>query len=238
MNVDIIMPAHNPGTYIVEAIESCLNQSYKKIKITVIDDGSTENLSYLKTKYPINLLRTNGNAGPSAARNLGLRSTVGDLISFLDADDIMHRDKIYLSVREFEKQPDLGLVCGNYQIIVNRHKVLKPFYKRAPTINWQTLMNKNLVASGSTTISRQVVEKIGLFDERFWIGEDADYWLRISEVYPIQYLHKVLYYYSVCPGNNSLTQRSDIQKQHLANLEIMRLASKERMKYKNANSSP
>ena len=234
MKVDIIIPAYNPGTYIIEAIESCFNQTYKKINVVVVDDCSTQDLSYLKKNFPkINLISTSRNGGPAAARNLGIKASSGELISFLDADDIMLRDKIAYSVSEFEKDPILGMTCGNYQILINRTKLRTPFYKKSPTINWNTLMRQNLVASGSVTVKRKVLEEIGSFDERFWIGEDAELWLRLSEQYSIKYIPKVLYIYSICPGNQSLTQRSDIQKKHLTNLEIMKKESKERVEKRN-----
>lgn len=231
MEVDIIIPAYNPGTYIVEAINSCINQSYKKIKITVIDDCSTQNLGYLKNKYPnINLLKTEKNSGPAAARNLGIKNTSAEYISFLDADDIMHKDKILYSVEELKKSKQVGMVCGNYQIFVNRTKLLSPFYKKNPTINWQTLMRQNLVASGSTTVKREVLDKIGYFNEDFWIAEDFDLWLRISEKYKIKYIPKVLYYYSyINKKNSSLTHREDIQKDHLNNIKIIKEASIKRV---------
>lgn len=232
MLVDIIIPAYNPGSYVLEAVNSCYAQSYSDIRVTVIDDCSTQDLEFkaLKQKFPkINLLRTPTNGGPAAARNHGILHTDGALISFLDADDIMARDKILYSVKEFEINQDLGMTCGNYQILINRHKLRTPFYKSAPIINWQTLMRKNLVASGSVTVRRRALEDVGLFDERFWIGEDAELWLRLSEKYSIKYIPKVLYIYSICPGNQSLTQRDDIQKNHLKNLEIMRKESQERI---------
>lgn len=232
--VDIIIPAHNPGSYIIEAIESCLKQSYKRIKITVIDDCSTQDLSFLKKKYPqISLLRTPKNLGPGGARNFGMKETSGGFISFLDSDDIMDKDKIFLSLKEFEKDNSIGLVCGNYKIFVNRSKIKSAFYKKAPAINWKTLMERNWIASGSVTIKRKVFEEIGGFDERFWICEDYDYWLRISEKYSIKYINRVLYLYSVCPGNNSLTQRKDIQTKHLENIKIIKKESEQRIRKEN-----
>lgn len=229
--VDIIIPAHNPGSYIIEAIESCLTQSYKKIKITVIDDCSSQDLSFLKQRYPkISVLRTPKNLGPGGARNFGMKQTDGEFISFLDSDDIMDKDKIFYSIKELKKDKSVGMVCGNYRIFVNRSKLRPAFYKKAPMINWKSLMERNWVASGSVTIRRKVFEEIGGFNEKFWICEDYDYWLRISEQYGIKYISHVLYFYSVCPGNNSLTQRTDIQAKHLDNIKIIKKESEKRVK--------
>lgn len=261
--VDIIMPAHNPGSYIVEAINSCLNQSYKDVLITVVDDASTQDLSFIKKKYPkVNLIRSDVNLGPAGARNLGIKKTSRDFISFLDADDQANQDKILYSLEAFKSIPNrpklvnnrpipqnreyllngpidksIGMVCGNYQRILTNGKLTSPFYKTAPEINWKTMMKNNLVSTGSVMIRRDVIEKVGMFDERFWIAEDYSCWVRVVEEYRIKYIHKVLYLYRQLPSGGSLTQRTDIQKDHIKNLEIIKKESEERMKKKNAEST-
>lgn len=232
MFVDIIIPVYNPGMYLVEALESCMNQSYRNFKVTVVDDCSTQNIKLILKKFPsINYLRTPKNLGPGGARNFGIKSTSGDLISFLDSDDVMDKDKLANSVQEFRKDSKIGMTCGNYRILVNG-RIRSQFYKRAPAINHKALMRTNFVASGSVTVKRSVLEDVGAFDEEYWIAEDYDLWVRISEKYPIRYIHKVLYFYRIIPGGNSLTQRDDIQKKHLSNLEKIKKASLERINKK------
>jgi glycosyltransferase involved in cell wall biosynthesis len=229
MKVDIIMPTHNPTQHTVEALESCLAQSYKNVQVTVIDDCSTQDISFLKKRFPkVNFLKTPKNLGPGGARNYGIERTSGDLVSFLDDDDIMHRDKVYLSVEALKSDRAAGMVCGNYRIFVNG-RVRKQFYSRAISIDHKKLMKQNFVASGSVTVRREVLEAVGGFSEKYWIAEDYDLWLKISEKYSIKYLHRVLYFYRIVPGGNSLTQRSDIQKKHVKNLEEIKKASLKRL---------
>lgn len=71
---------------------------------------------------------------------------------------------------------------------------------------------------------------MGGFDERFWIGEDYNCWLRCVEDYRAKYLHKVLYYYSRISDGSSLTMRKDIQEKHLDNLRIIKSESQARIK--------
>ena len=229
MLVDIIIPAYNPGTDLFEALRSCTQQKYKNYTVTVIDDNSSEDVAKVVSKFPgFRYIRNDKNLGPSGARNVGINSTSGDFISLLDADDLMHPDKLLLSVEEFADE-DVGLVCGNYQILVNRSRLMRPFYKRPITVNHSALMRQNFVASGSTTFRRSVVEDVGLFDEKYWISEDYDMWVRISEKYKVKYLHNVLYYYSVVPKGDSLTNRDDIQKDHTDNIKEIRARSRERI---------
>ena len=90
-------------------------------------------------------------------------------------------------------------------------------------------MRQNFVASGSTTFKRQVLEDVGLFNEKYFISEDYDMWVRIAEKYPIEYIHEILYYYSVIPKGDSLTQREDVQKDHINNINEIKKASLKRM---------
>lgn len=230
MLVDIIIPSYS-GIYLNETINSCLNQSYKDCKITVVDNNSPYNIKKICDKYPkINYMRSPDNNGPAGARNFGIKNTDRPYISFIDDDDIMHQDKVFHSMEEFKKNSKIGMTCGNYQILVNRSKLRQPFYKQSPTINWNSLMKQNFIASGSVSVKRDVVNDVGCFDERFWIAEDYDCWLKISEKYEIKYIHKILYYYSwITAQNSSLTKRSDIQKNHEENLKIIKKESLKRM---------
>lgn len=231
MNVDIIMPVHNPDKYVINAIDSCLSQSYRRCKLTVIDDCSTSSISSLVKRYPmVTFLKTPRNLGPGGARNFGINNTKGNLISFLDDDDVMCRQKVEWSVDEFVKDPKIGLVCGNYRILVNG-ALRSPFYKRPININYNSLMRQNLVASGSTTVSRDAVYDVGMFNEEYWIGEDYDLWLKLSQKYSIKYIDKVLYHYRIIPGGDSLTQRADIQEKHMSNLNKIKQESIRRAVY-------
>jgi len=235
MLVDVIVPAYNPGCYLREALQSCMQQSYKKFTVTVVDDCSTEDVKIVVDQFPgVKYIRTEKNLGPAGARNVGIRSTKGELISLLDSDDIWDNNKLLYSVREFEKHPEIGMTCGNYRILVHG-RLRSAFYKKSPVINWKTLMGVNLVASGSVTIKRTALECVGLFDETLWIAEDYNCWLSIAEKYPISYISKVLYLYRIIPGGTSLTQRNDIQRDHLSNLTKIKRASLERMKLAEAN---
>ena len=230
MLVDIIIPAYNPGAYLKDALNSCIAQKYKNYTVTVIDDNSSEDVKAITDKFPnVNYIRNDKNLGPGGARNVGIRNTSGELISMLDADDIMHPRKLELSVGEFRKSEEIGMTCGNYRILVNRSKMMRPFYRRPINIDYDLLMKQNYVASGSVTMRRSAIENVGLFDEKYWISEDYDMWLRISEKYPVKYIDNILYYYSVIPKGDSLTQRDDIQKNHIKNIEEIRERSKERM---------
>ncbi len=231
MKVDVIIPAYNPNLDMLgQALRSVKSQTWSgKVEITIVDDNSSIDLTKFLKKYKVNYIRNEKNRGPSGARNVGIQSTDGALVSLLDADDIWNPSKLSSSVKAFESNPDIGMTCGNYRILVNG-ALRNPFYKKPVRIDWKALMRINYVASGSTTIRREVLEDVGMFDESLWIAEDYDLWVRISEKYPIEYIHKILYYYRIVPGGDSLTQRDDIQAKHMKNLERIKQNSYRRVK--------
>jgi succinoglycan biosynthesis protein ExoO len=99
MSLSVVIPAYNVAACIERAIHSALDQSLRPTEIIVVDDGSTDGtpdlVSHLGRDEPrIKLVRQARNAGPSAARNLGIRSATGEWIAILDADDAFLRDRL------------------------------------------------------------------------------------------------------------------------------------------------
>lgn len=210
MKVSVIIPAHNPNmSHLRRALASAQFQIHKPHEIIIIDDASDVPIAYSENLFT--LIRTDKNLGPSGARNLGIQKSTGELISFLDADDYWMPKKLQLSVKAFEEDPDIGMTCGNYRWLINK-KLGRPFYRTEPRITFETLKKVNLVPSGSVTVRRDVLDDIGMFDERYWVGEDYELWLRISEKYPVKFLNKVLYVYRREAGANSLSVRKDMGK--------------------------
>src|SRR4051812_26873537 len=87
--VSVIIPTYNRANVVSEAVESVLNQTYSKVELIVVDDGSTDDtLEKLRRFGNTITVITQENAGPSAARNAGIANARGDLIAFLDSDDL------------------------------------------------------------------------------------------------------------------------------------------------------
>lgn len=224
--VDVIIPAHNPGPFLRDALNSVIQQTFKDFHIYVIDDASIEDFKELVEGYKkATYIRLENNGGPAKARNIGIAAGSSEFISLLDADDVWHSRKLERSLNEFKKNPHIAMTCGNYQRFVNRSEIYNPFYRRKIKINHNTLQQINFVASGSVTIKRDIFDEFGGFDESLYLMEDYDLWLRIATKYPISYIHKVLYFYSVIPNGNSLTNRDDMQKAHHGLLEKIKARS-------------
>lgn len=114
--VSVIIPAYNSECYLAEAIDSVISQDYRPIEIIVIDDGSTDGTAAIANSYG-NSIRYifQDNSGTSVARNHGVAVAQGDLLAFLDADDLWATGKLTQQVKAFQENPELELVFGHVQ---------------------------------------------------------------------------------------------------------------------------
>ncbi len=117
--VSIIINNYNYGSFVGEAIDSALNQTYSAIEIIVVDDGSTDNSREVIASYKdqiIPVLKENG--GQASAYNAGFAATSGEIICFLDSDDVFLPEKVALVVKEFQADPEIGW-CFNTVKLLN-----------------------------------------------------------------------------------------------------------------------
>ena len=110
------MPAYNCEDYIAESIESVLAQDYENLELLVVDDGSTDSTPDVIRSFgsAVTLVQRN-NGGAAAARNYGMEIARGEYVSFLDADDIWHQQKLSTQFAYIESRPDVGIVFSDYR---------------------------------------------------------------------------------------------------------------------------
>jgi glycosyltransferase involved in cell wall biosynthesis len=119
--VSIIMPAYNCEKYIAEAIESILEQSYKKFELLIFDDGSTDSTKKIISSYQdsrIKPIYSETNIGVSSARNEMIRVAGGEFIALMDADDISHKNRLECQIN-YLKAEGIDL-CGSRHVNLNQ----------------------------------------------------------------------------------------------------------------------
>ena len=112
MRISVVIPTYNSGRLVVEAVESALSQTRPPEEVIVVDDGSTDEtrqqlspfLDRIQYIYQLN-------QRVAAARNTGLKHATGDVIAFLDADDVWHPSKLERQLAVLERRPDVGLLA-------------------------------------------------------------------------------------------------------------------------------
>ena len=208
MTVSVIIPTYNRSSYLVEAIDSVMSQTYKACEVLVIDDGSSDDTREAVNRYAGGISYIyQDNKGPSAARNNGIRNAKGDLIAFLDSDDIWHPEKLEKQVAVFVENPSVGLIATGYVDIDTRYEPIKSIVLTSNEINCakRKELYKNFFATSSVMVQKTCFYKAGLFNEELHFAEDWEMWIRILEYYSFDYIPELLMQYRVHPINITST---------------------------------
>jgi len=209
--VSVIIPTFNCRSWVGQAIDSALAQTLAPTEIIVIDDGSTDDTGAVLNAYGTRIRRiTQPNQGVAAARNSGLRAARGDLVAFLDADDVWHPCKLALQTRIMSKSPDVGLLASRVfpWPAETMPELELPEGLRPVRIGREQLAVRNYLPTSSVLVRRDVVERTGEFDVRLNGPEDHDYWLRTTGVASVALLSLPLVGYRRVSGSLSTRPRT------------------------------
>jgi teichuronic acid biosynthesis glycosyltransferase TuaG len=186
--VSVIMPAYNAEKYLAEAIESVIRQEYTSWELIVVDDGSTDNTAAIIKNYAAKDNRVRYMQQPhhnqARARNTGLLQASGELIAFLDADDIWMPDKLRLQVEVMHSFPvDLTFSDGYFFETGPEQDLQKKIGIKYGKYSGQQGVNDFLAANRiplMTALARKTsLERVSNFSESPGIHEDYDLWLRM-----------------------------------------------------------
>lgn len=208
--VSVIIPAYNASQYLAETLESVLQQTFANFEIIVVDDGSKDNTtdivrSFSQQDSRVKLV-SQKNQGVSVARNTGIKNAQGELIAFLDADDLWYPHKLELHVQHFNSNPSLGMSFGRVEFMSFDGKLTgQRSSSRLRNITLQHLYEENLAVTPSNTVFRRVIlEKTGGFDKDLSGFADAELFLRVGcQGYQVEGINQVLVLYRTSIGGMS-----------------------------------
>lgn len=200
--VSVIIPCYNGEQFLGEAIDSALRQTVREIEVIVVDDGSTSTGPRdLVAGYSdrIRYIRQD-NKGISAARNTGIEAARGDLIAFLDDDDVWLPEKLEKQLEFLERVRfdgrDVGLVSTAFIYTDESLNEIGRFSLPYAGLVFDQLMFTDLVGLPSSVIvPHAVLEAVGGFNDDLRASEDYDLWLRIASRYEIFSLNEYLVKY-------------------------------------------
>ena len=189
MHISVVMPLFNKQDFVLQSVNSALQQKGIELELLIIDDGSTDRSLEIVEKIGdprIRILRQK-NLGPSAARNSGLKEAKHSLIAFLDADDYWAPKKLISQMSYLQTHPETAAVyCQALRVDINGNLIFrKPFGSGIRDENF--LLNNLLTrpktpALGSTLMIRtEILRKIDGFDVEITNGEDMDIQLRLAQ---------------------------------------------------------
>lgn len=245
--VTVIMPAFNAEKYIEEAIQSVLNQTYKKIELVIINNASSaDKTEEIIHKYlddtRIIYVKQQGK-GLSNARNIGIQKSSGELVAFLDSDDLWHKEKIEKQVEYFRKNKEVFLVHTPYNIlkdgrIINFKMLSEPQASCLSGNIYNRLLCGNCIGVLTAMVRKEIFDKVGYFDETLWGAEDWDLWIRIAKNHKIGFINETLATYrdvgsSMCKNVEKYepTLYSVIKKHILNNADVPENIANEGLSY-------
>jgi glycosyltransferase involved in cell wall biosynthesis len=197
--ISVIIPTYNRKDLLLDAVRSVLFQSCPSFELIVVDDGSDdgtpEALELFSEDPRFRLLQPARSGMPGAVRNRGVEVARGDLIAFLDSDDIWLPEKLEQQLALFQGGgPDLPLVHGRELWLRDRGKEgLKLVSQKSQRHRregdiFEDALEKCIIGPSTVLMRRRVFEELGGFREDLEIAEDYELWLRLSDRYLVEYL--------------------------------------------------
>lgn len=228
--ISVIIPTYNSAPYIVNCIESVINQTLNNIEIIIIDDGSTDNTknkieNYINTEK-VHYIKQK-NMGVSAARNHGVKIARGEYIAFIDSDDCWLDNKLELQLKIFNKYPEVVLVTtANIEVDVDGNILSKSKLDRHHADNSMNYLDNLLyvgdyvgLLTSSWLLRRNIFLKLNGFVENI-ISEDYEFLIRLSGFGNFYIISKELVKYMV--RSNSLI-RSDRKDEYYSLINVINM---------------
>lgn len=199
--VSVITPTYNRAGFIAEALNSVLAQSYGNFELLVVDDGSTdETATVLESFTPDSRVRCfyQPNQGQSVARNLALAHARGDLVCFLDSDNVWPETKLARQVAVFRDAPEVDVVYGDIITIDEQgREVSRKNMRRHSGHIAFPMLKDNCVSMNTTMARKRCFDEMGGMSGQRRVADDYDLWLKFSARYHFYYLPEYLAYYRV-----------------------------------------
>ena len=191
MNISVIIPTYNRENFILNAINSIKNQTFKVDEIIVIDDGSTDNTKEILKNHDVKYIYQN-NAGVSKARNCGIKEAKNEWIAFLDSDDIWHNQKIEHHINFHKEYKEVFASFSDETWIRNNKEIKLKTYQQKENPTFLNSLRLCKIGTSTFFCHRKIFDNIGLFDENLIACEDYDLWLRILQEHEIRFIEKKL----------------------------------------------
>lgn len=182
-SISLVTPSLNQGKFIRATIESVLSQNYPGLDYRVQDGGSTDGtLAVLRDFEPRVPFASEQDRGQADAINRGLSRANGDVLGYLNSDDILCPGALAAVGEAFASDPELLFVWGRASYLDEAGNAVSPYLARPDAI--ERLADACFVAQPAAFFRRQVWDEIGPFDESLHHTMDYDYWLRMAARYP------------------------------------------------------
>jgi len=213
LKFSIVTPSYNQGHFIERTLASVACQGGAEIEHVVFDGGSTDNtVAVLKGFTPPVRWVSEKDRGQTDAVNKGIRATDGEIIGWLNSDDIYYPGAIDQVARYFKDHPDIDIVYGKADHI----DIEDVPFEEYPTEKWdfERLKHHCFLCQPAVFIRRRVVEKFGLLDESLHYCMDYGYWIRLALADArFGYIDTKLAGSRIYPGNKTMGSRMKVHRE-------------------------
>ncbi len=186
------MTSYNHQNYIIQSINSILNQNYKNFELIIVNNGSTDNTKKLINKFKNNKIKVfhlNKNIGRTKCLNYGLKKCRGKYIAIQDSDDVSKKNRILSQVNYLESNSEVGLVGSNISLINQKGKVVKKNYIKLNLINNpRTILHTNIIGHSTVMYKKKLINFTKGYPKNFIYAQDYAFYLKLFTVCKIAIL--------------------------------------------------
>jgi glycosyltransferase involved in cell wall biosynthesis len=206
--ITCVVPVFNGERYLRSTLDSMLGQTYTPVEVIVADDGSTDGTPAVVDSYDgrVRYVRQ-PNTGHGAARNLGLDAARGELVAFLDADDLWHPEKLERQMARFQARPELEACVTFVQNFWSPELTAAKAFPEDPVPGYRSV---------SLLARRALFETVGHFDPALRHGNDTEWFIRVAEHGAVvELISDVLVYRRLHEANRSTRLAANSRKEYL-----------------------
>jgi glycosyltransferase involved in cell wall biosynthesis len=191
-SVSVIIPTYNRRDLLQRSLDSVFAQTYRDFEVVIVDDGSTDGTrAAIEGRSQVRYFFQD-HGGPARARNVGIRQARGDILAFLDSDDVWWPEFLQTQVDVLSCYRDVALVCSRSIVGDKQAKYFPPTQELIIGDLYPKLYQQSFVRTPATVIRKSCLDVVGFFNESYPWSEDHDLWLRIARQYRIAYVNRCL----------------------------------------------
>lgn len=182
--VTIVTPSFNQGQFLEQTIQSVLGQDYPRLEYIVMDGGSSDNSREILQRYAERLAywESQPDRGQAEAINKGLRRAQGDILGWLNSDDVLLPGVVRRTVEVFARHPEVDVIYGHLERIDADGRVVPTplLPKDQVTFGKERVIGECVVNQPGSFWRRSVMEKAGMLDDSLQYVMDYEYWIRLA----------------------------------------------------------